>query len=320
MSERQPTLADLGECEAIRRLAARLHPVEANRAGLIDDAAVCHGPGMDCDLVMTSDPVIEGVHFDHSVAPRAIGHKAVGRVLSDLAAMGATPLWLQIDVVAPGKRPMAELEAIYDGADALAQRHGAGIVGGDLADGPVLELHVFGVGTVPVGTAVLRSGAQVGDRLYVSGQLGGSRKGRHAAFDPRVAEGGWLRENGWARSMMDISDGVLKDLGRLVQASGVGAELTAAHIPVSSAASEMADGQAPLEHALSDGEDFELLWSIDRNRQAAFEQAWADAFELSCCCIGTIVPAEQGVVLVDTAGNRQVISADGYEHFRTENT
>ena len=119
--------------------------------------------------------------------------------------MGAEPLWGLIDLVAPAVTAVARVEAIYDGAQATAARFGLAIVGGDCAGGTALELHVFAAGRVPRGTAVLRSTAQAGDDLYFTGALGGSLAGRHLNFLPRIKEGSWLRAQGWATAMMDLS-------------------------------------------------------------------------------------------------------------------
>src|SRR5450759_4992314 len=127
---------------------------------------------------------------------------------------------------------VARVEAIYAGAQATAARFGLAIVGGDCACGTVLELHVFAVGRVPRGTAVLRSTAHAGDALYVTGALGGSLAGRHLNFLPRLKEGAWLRAQGWATAMMDLSDGLGADLPRLCAASHVGARLLTEALPI----------------------------------------------------------------------------------------
>lgn len=135
------TLRELGEREAIRRLA-RLLGASRARVGLGDDAAVVPVEA-GYDWLLTTDPVIEGTHFRPGTPWSAVGHKAVGRVLSDLAAMGGEPLWILLDVVAPGTLSWAALEEMYEAARDLAARHGAELVGGDMAEGPVVELHAF---------------------------------------------------------------------------------------------------------------------------------------------------------------------------------
>jgi thiamine-monophosphate kinase len=238
------TLGQIGEHAAIAALTAGLNAVG-------DDCAVL--PMSDAfDLVLTSDPLIENVHFTADASPEQIGHKAICRVLSDFAAMGAEPQYLLINIVAPPQQPFQTLEKIYAGFSSLWKTYGAEVVGGDLAQGPVLELHVFGAGRVPHGTALLRSGARPGDRIYVTGPLGGAQEnGKQFTFEPRLDWGRALRESGAVTSMMDISDGLATDLRHILKASGVGAALDSAAIPLA----------GTLEQALYDGEDFELLFT-----------------------------------------------------------
>ncbi len=290
MPEPSETLADIGEREAIRRICRRLPGRPDLKVPAGDDCAVVQaGPGAVDDLVLTTDPVIAGVHFTAGCDPRAVGHKAAGRVLSDLAAMGAAPRWLLINIVAPSSTAVAVVEALMAGAGELAARHGAAIAGGDLAEGPGLELHVFGIGAVPAGRACLRSTAAPGDRLYVTGCLGGSGLGRHLRFEPRIEEGVFLRDH--ATAMIDLSDGLASDLRHVLEQSGVGCDLELAAIPVSPDAARLADGLSPLQHALIDGEDFELLFTIPTGRASAFETAWRGRFALPVTAIGVMTAA-----------------------------
>jgi thiamine-monophosphate kinase len=305
----------LGEDNLIRRLK-RLVPGRADViAGIGDDCAVVRTGRRDpYDLLLKSDPVIEGVHFGPDTTGAAIGHKALGRVLSDLAAMGGEPLWILVDLVSPPTESVARIEAIYRGMARLAGRYGAAIVGGDTSSGKVLEVHVFAVGRVPRGQAVLRSGARAGDLLYVTGALGGSLLGHHLRFEPRLAEGQWLRDSGVVTAMMDISDGLATDLRRLAAASGTGAVLDAGCIPVSAAARRLKDKGPSLEHALADGEDFELLFTVQRRKAESFEAAWRKAIRLPCSRIGAMT-AKSGIVeLRDCQGSRELM-LHGYEHF-----
>jgi thiamine-monophosphate kinase len=310
------TVQDLGENRLIARLQ-RLVPGRADViAGMGDDCAVVRtGRGARFDFLLKSDPVIEGIHFEPGARPEAVGHKAIGRVLSDLAAMGGEPLWVLIDLVAPADTPVRRIERIYRGAARLARRHGVAIVGGDTSRGTTLELHVFAVGRVPRGQAVFRSGARSGEVLYVTGMLGGSLAGRHLTFEPRLQEGQWLGKARWATAMMDLSDGLAADVPRLIAASRVGAVLEAGRIPVSAAARRAGKGRTPLDHALGDGEDFELLFTVKADRAAAFERAWKARFRLRCSRIGFIT-RETGVRLQDAAGQVQPLTARGYEHFQ----
>lgn len=328
------SLAHMGENELIRQLS-RIVPGRADvAAGIGDDCAVVRIAGRH-DLLLKSDPVIEGIHFDARAPADRIGHKAVGRVLSDLAAMGGEPLWILVDLVAPAGMPVERVKAVYRGAARLARRHGAAIVGGDTSRGPVFELHVFAVGRVPRGRAILRSGARAGDRVYVTGRLGGSLAGRHLSFEPRLEEGAWLRKGRWVTAMMDVSDGLAADLPRLADASGVGVRLDTEAIPVSAAAGSAVRQSATtcyargkgagagevwmrpgLAHAFGDGEDFELVFTVPERKAAAFEKAWRRRFRLLCTPIGRIT-RDAGRVELCHAEKVFPLDRGGYEHFRS---
>jgi len=254
------TLQQIGEHAAIAALTANLKAVG-------DDCAVL--PMSEThDMVLTSDPLIGNVHFTDDATPEQIANKAAGRVLSDFAAMGAEPQYLLINVVAPPEQKFQTLEKIYAEFSNLWKTYGVEIVGGDLAQGPALELHVFGVGRVPKGTALLRSGAKPGDHIYVTGPLGGAQtSGKHLDFTPRLEWGSALRESGVVTSMMDISDGLATDLRHILKASNVGAEIDSSKVPRSAcpACPEQSRREGTrrgtLEEALYDGEDFELLFT-----------------------------------------------------------
>ena len=308
------TLEDIGELAAIARITRSLPTGRGIVKGAGDDCAVLRFPGdARYDWLLTSDPVIEGVHFTSATPAGRIGRKAVGRVLSDIAAMGGQPAWALLNIVAPRSTPVARLDALYAGASRLAAKHGLAIVGGDMASGPVLEVHAFAVGAVPRGAAILRSGSRPGDLIFVTGRLGGSRKGHHLAFDPRMQEGAWLR--GWARAMIDVSDGLASDLRHLTDMSGTGARLELARIPVSRAAAALRDGLSPVQHALFDGEDFELLFTLPARKRTAFLRAWQRAFALPCTWIGAMTGRAGRIECAQTDGTIRELNRAGYQHF-----
>ncbi len=310
------TARDIGENRLIERLMRHLPGRPDVVTGVGDDCAVVRiGRDDRFDLLLTSDPVIEGVHFRPDARPELVGRKAVGRVLSDIAAMGGEPLWAVVNLVVPPRASSAWVERVYRGAGQLAGHWNMAIVGGDTSAGPVRELHVFAVGRVPRGTALLRSGAHPGDAIYVTGELGGSGAGRHLRVEPRIAEGEWLRSGKWATALMDLSDGLATDLPRMMRASGVGALLEEASIPVSAAARRMKGRRTPLDHALCDGEDFELLFTVPSRKAAAFERAWRKHFNLRCSRVGTVTPRKGIVDLVEPDGRRAALAQRGYEHF-----
>lgn len=306
------TLASLGENAMVKRLRSMLPGRPDLTRGAGDDCAVVSVPGSRFDLLLTTDPVIEGVHFLPSSPDAAVGHKALARVLSDVAAMGGEPLWALFDVVAPPRCRAARIEGIYRGISRLARRWKVAIAGGDLARGPRLEIHAFCVGRVPRGSAVLRSGARPGDLIGVTGTLGGSAMGRHLRFEPRIAEGAWLRDR--VTAMMDLSDGLATDLPRLLEESRAGAVLDASAIPVSGATRRLRSKGSHLSHALSDGEDFELLFTMRPGDAPALMTAWKRRFRLPCTIIGRIT-RNTGLVEVEACGKRRRLTEMGYEHF-----
>ena len=220
-----------------------------------------------------------------------IGRKALARTLSDIAAMGGTPLHALVDLVAPADLPVPFAIGLFRGMRTLALKHNVGIIGGDTAEGPALELHVTAVGTVPRGRAILRSTARPGDIIYVTGRLGASwhdGNKKHYTFLPRLPEAQFLLRGHWPTSMMDLSDGLGADLPRLLDASNVGAEIDLKALPLSPAARRTPD---PIQSAWSDGEDFELLFTLPPRKRRAFETAWRTAFpRLPATPIGRIHP------------------------------
>jgi thiamine-monophosphate kinase len=301
-------LGEIGEHAAIQRLTAKLGNHPQLRTGTGDDCAVVEIPATETDQVFTTDPVVEGIHFQSGDEPERIGNKAAGRVLSDIAAMGAEPQWLLVDVVAPAELDFQVLEKIYDGINALCHRFGATVVGGDLAQGPCLELHVFGTGTIPSGQALLRSSAKPGDCIFVTGPLGCSIEGKHLDFVPQVEEGVFLRETGRVNAMMDISDGLATDLRHILKQSGVGALLEAEDIPT----------VGTLDEALYDGEDFELLFTVPAKHAEMLRIQWQDKFGTTLSMIGKITETREELGLRFPDGALQTVENKAFEHFKEQ--
>ncbi len=248
--------------------------------GIGDDCAVIP-PAKNHQLV-TTDPVIYGRHFDSTVPPRAVGAKLLKRNLSDIAAMGGKPVAAVVSLALAPDTSLDWLKKFYLGLAACARRYDVRIVGGDITQGPVgfvgafLTLHGESAGR----RVVTRAGARPGDHLYVTGTLGGSLLGRHYSFVPRLAEGAWLARRPDVRAMLDLSDGLAKDLTAVTPASLVPA-LCEAAVPVSAAARRCASQskRSPLHHALCDGEDYELLLVVRRQADLArFERDWRKRF------------------------------------------
>ncbi len=308
------TVADLGEQALLRRLVRGLPARPDVAAGPGDDCAVvCPAGAGRWDWLLKSDPFIEGVHFTAATPAAAVGHRALARVLSDVAAMGGEPLWVLVNIVAPASLPARRLARVYAGLARLARRRTVAVAGGDLARGPRLELHVFAVGRAPRAQAIRRSGGRPGDRLFVTGALGGGD--RALAFTPRLAEGRWLRRGRWATAMIDLSDGLAVDLAHLARASGLGAVVRLEALPLAPAAARLPRA-ARWRRACGAGEDYELLFAVPAARAAALQAAWPASLA-PCRCIGELVPGRGRLTWLDGRGRPVCLAAAGYEHFRS---
>ena len=310
----------MNEFQLIARLTRSLPSNPAVVVGPGDDCAVLDLGG-DRQLLIKTDAVVEGVHFTAGTEPERIGHKALARCLSDIAAMGGTPTAALITLGLPKNFDAGRIEKIYAGLNALAVRTGTAIVGGETTTNPDrLLISISMLGTVPRGKALLRSGAKVGDAVFVSGELGGSLQGRHLDFEPRLAEGAWLADSGLVHAMMDLSDGLAGDLRHILQASGVGAELLSRSIPITREARLQAKGDSsskpPLLAALTDGEDFELVFTVASRDAVKVLDGWRARFpDLRLTCIGRITE-EPGLRLRDEHGLRG-FNGGGYVHFQS---
>lgn len=293
------------------------------------NAAVVAGPGDDCALldlgipdrwvVFKTDAVIEGVHFAADADPVRVGHKALARLLSDFAAAAARPVAAVVTLGVPAPPDAGRLEALYGGMKVLATRWGVAIVGGETGRSPGgLTVGVAAVGTVTRDRVVRRSGARAGDAIFVSGELGGSLAGHHLEFEPRLAEAEWLTERFRVHAMIDVSDGLAGDLRHVLRASGVGAEVLARSIPIRRAARERSrrgnGAKPPLLAALTDGEDFELLFTVASADAVRVLDGWKARFPgVRLTCVGRVTP-EPGLRLRDPQGVRE-LPEHGYLHF-----
>jgi thiamine-monophosphate kinase len=267
------SLAHLGEAGLLRLLTRRW----PQRGGM-----VATGVGDDCavlrlgkrNLLFKTDIVVEGAHFHAKTPPRLIGRKALARALSDIAAMGGTPLAAVITLGLPADEPPRRLATIYRGLEALAREHGVALVGGETTRAAQLFLNVALLGECRDGAPVLRSGAKAGDLIYVTGLLGGTQARHHLVFKPRLAEGCWLARHGVATAMMDLSDGLGADLPRLGHASALGYAIDRAAIPRRRGAS--------IKSAIHDGEDYELLFTVAPARASWLKKKWPFAAPLHC--------------------------------------
>jgi thiamine-monophosphate kinase len=311
----------MNEFDLIHRLTQALPTNESVVVGPGDDCAVLEVGAQDRLLLFKTDAVVQGVHFTDETAPERIGHKALARCLSDIAAMAGTPAAALITLGLPRDFDADFVAAVYTGINALAQRHHVAIVGGETTTNPERVLiSVAMIGFVPRGRSLLRSGAKAGDAIFVTGELGGALAGKHLDFEPRLVEARWLAENFPLHALMDISDGLAGDLRHLLKASVVGAELLKGAIPISRAAklaAKAGDAARPaFVAALTDGEDYELFFTVASKDAVPLLDAWKKRFpKLRLSCIGKIIPGKE-ITIRDKAGVRP-LTAHGYVHFAT---
>ena len=309
----------MNEFELIAQLTRALPTNETVVSGAGDDCAVLDLGVPDKLILFKTDAVVEGFHFTRATPPEKIGRKALARCLSDIAAMAGTPTAALVTLALPPDFAPEFVAKIYDGMNALAREHGVAIVGGETTTNPErILISISLVGTVPRGKQVLRSGAKTGDAIFVTGELGGSLAQKHLDFAPRLAEARWLAEHFAIHAMMDLSDGLGGDLRHILQAGGVGAELLKTAVPVSRAARLRARGGSTAKPAfaaaLTDGEDFELLFTVASRDAVKLLDAWRKKFpKLKLSCIGKIV-AGDGILIRDKSGSHK-LNIHGYAHF-----
>lgn len=318
----------LSETELIERffrnLGARRNDVVL---GIGDDAALLRVPPGH-ELVLTTDALVEGVHFLAGAPAHSLGHRALAVNLSDLAAMGASACWALLSMNLP-RAEVAWLAGFAQGFGALAQAHGVALVGGNVSRGP-LSITVQAAGVVPIGKALRRGGAVAGDDLYVSGSVGDAAAGlrvlrgewaappaaaeflrrRFEYPQPRLALGTALR--GLASACIDVSDGLYVDAQRLLRASGVAARLEVESVPLSDALRLVA-GEAAWQQGLEGGEDYELCFAAPPRHAAAIAAA-AVATDTAVTCIGALASGT-GIELKSKNSVMQ-FSPLGFDHFR----
>lgn len=324
----------MAEFELIERIRRRAQVRGDVVLGMGDDAALLRPPP-DQLLVASADLLNSGVHFPDDARPFDIGWKALAVNLSDLAAMAAEPAWALLTLALP--RADADwIDGFIDGFATLAAEHGVALVGGDTTRGP-LSIGVSVHGFVPAAAALRRDAARVGDDLWVTGTLGDAAAGlaEHgharpadptdaAHFDaraarlqrpiPRVAAGQALR--GLAHACIDVSDGLLADLGHLLAASGAGARIALADLPCSAALAAFAEGEPRWRLQAAGGDDYELCFSAPTGRRQAIRTAMAQA-GTPVARIGTI-HADGALLALDPRGQPWLPRAGGYQHFDRE--
>ncbi|MCS1411241.1 MAG: Thiamine-monophosphate kinase [Verrucomicrobia subdivision 3 bacterium] len=310
----------MGEREIVEALARTLPSNENTVIGAGDDCASVRLPKEGRTLLLKTDAVVEGVHFSSEDPPQLVGRKALARCLSDIAAMGGAPDSALITLGVPADRDHSFLMKLYEGLNALAVKYDVAIVGGETTRCPGgLFISVALTGYAGPEGGIQRAGSLVGDAIFVSGQLGGSLSGQHLEFEPRVNESRWLVEHFMPHAMIDVSDGLGMDLGHLLRAGGVGALVDESFIPVSRAAKirarDKVSDKSPLLAALTDGEDFELLFTVASSDAVAVKDGWQAEFpDLPLSLIGQI-ESDSGLRLKGRNGIRSIDGIYGYDHF-----
>jgi len=331
-------VADLGEHALLARLLARLPRTSPTvLVGPGDDAAVL-APVRNERLVVTTDAVVEGVHFSRAFStPADIGHKALAVNLSDLAAMGATPRWALLSLILPGSWPVADVEEMVDGLAALANQHGVAVVGGNITrtDGS-LVVDVTAGGEAAPRKWLTRSGAKAGHEIYVSGSIGGAAAGlemlntrsdrgshigdedcvaRHRRPEPRVRLGIAMARAKAARAAMDLSDGLADALKQVASASGVGLRVDAEKLPIDAGARDWwsSRGIDPVIAAVRGGDDYELLFSVAAKSGGALRSVARHVSDPPLTKIGVFTKDPRELVIV--RGGKEEALPEGFEHF-----
>lgn len=309
----------MNEFELIAQIARALPANQQLVRGVGDDCAVLDMGIPDSLLLFKTDAVVEGVHFTAHAPARKVGRKALARALSDIAAAAGKPASCLVTIGLPKNFSPDYVLAFYEGLNALAQEYKLSVAGGETTRiaGPMF-FSVALVGTVPRDRVITRAGAKEGDAIFVSGELGGSIEGKHFEFDPRLKEAEWLASHFTVHAMADLSDGLAGDLRHILNASGVGADLFSASIPISRAAKLKARSESsakpPLLAALTDGEDYELVFTVSAQSAVKLLDGWKGRFpKTKLSCIGKI-SREPGLRLRDKLGVRE-LPPHGYTHF-----
>ncbi len=346
------TVAEVGEHALLARILARLpRPSSSVLVGPGDDAAVL-APVRNQRLVVTTDAIVEGVHFSRAYStPADIGHKALAVNLSDLAAMAATPRWVVLSLVVPGSTLVSDVEELMDGLAALAGRHSVSVVGGNVTrtNGP-LVVDITAGGEVAPRRWLTRSGALAGHEIYVSGRIGGAAAGlemlaaqsgpgsrnagtgpsltdpgspfpdpvcvaRHTRPEPRVRLGMAMGRARGARAAMDLSDGLADAVRQVAAASGVGARIDSDALPIEPAAREWwaSRGVDPVTAALAGGDDYELLFAVPSKGRGPMRSVMRHVADPPLTKIGMFTKDPREVVV--TRGSREDPLPEGFEHF-----
>jgi thiamine-monophosphate kinase len=299
-ANKQTTIADIGEDALIDRLTRDLPMGDEVIAGPGDDCAILQSASADHYDLLKTDCIIEGTHFLPDTPPAAIGWKAMARAISDIGAMGGQPRHALITLLIHGTRTVDYAEQIYQGLRRAAEKFHISIVGGETSAATQTTISITLTGQVEKSACITRSGGHPGDLIYVTGTLGDSFKsGHHLDFTPRLSEANWLAQNHPPHAMMDLSDGLAKDLPRLATASNCGYWIDPEKIPLTEGAT--------LQQAIGEGEDYELLFTAPAAISGQIESAWPKNFP-------KLKLTQIGMLIANPADNTPL--KGGWEHFQ----
>ena len=264
-------LSGLGEDRLLAQLLPKLSRNRRVVVGAGDDCAIVKSVGHGKLELLKTDCLVENIHFTKKSGPESIGWKAMARPLSDFAAMSGVPQFALVTLILPSDKTLAWVKKIYRGIDRAARAFDVAVVGGETSriKGPAV-ISISITGFVEKERWISRAGGKANDELFVTGRLGGSLRGRHLEFVPRIVESRWLTKNFPINAMMDLSDGLGADLPRLAEASGVGFEIDEAALPLNPGCT--------IAQAISDGEDYELLFAISPRHRARLLKNWRKKF------------------------------------------
>ena len=325
-------IGEFGLIEKLRRKIGKRS--DRIKLGPGDDCAVVTAP--DHNMLITADTLIEDVHFElHYISPEMLGKKSIVVNLSDIAAMGGTPLYILISLGVPISTKVEFVEKLYLGFESMAKKYNCNIIGGDISksiNGLIISITV--IGEVKENVLIRRAGARIRDKIFVTGNLGNSAAGleilkkstpvkknkmieKHLSPKPRLQEGQILAQKIGVSAMIDLSDGLASDLKRICEESKCGARIYLDKIPLSYALRKFKKSinKNILDYALFGGEDYELLFTIKQKKFPQLQKQWKK-MKTPITNIGEILNKKHGIILVSPDGKEKPLSQTGYDHFK----
>lgn len=296
-------ISELGEFGFIKKLRRAFDDIPSSTVGIGDDCAVLGAPA-GFKLLCTTDMLVEGVHFTSQTPAPAIGRKALAASISDIAAMGGIPSFALVSLGVKKRTPLTVLNGLYKGIRALAKKYDIGIVGGDTVLSKELIINIAMLGKAKNHEIIYRHGAKPGDQIFITGSLGNSLKTKHhLTFTPRVKEASFLAKYCKPSAMIDVSDGLAADLGHILEESGVGAHLFERKVPLRRGAT--------ITNALYDGEDFELLFTLNKKMAGKILKLKGNRY----FHIGEINALKGKLSIIGMSGKKRAVPLKGYTHF-----